>query len=77
MEIRALGVQAPHETDTLYLQSKNLSTTLHVYIHSSNLPPLPPFLKGGMDFLKIDQKGRGIQFFFLIRGGVEERGGIV
>ena len=50
--------------------------------HSSN----PPFFKGkgdggrggGMDFLKISQKGgEGWIQFFLIRGGIEKRGGML
>ena len=41
--------------------------------HSSN----SPFLKGGegIDFLKIGQKGR--DSFFLIRGRIVKRGGMV
>ena len=37
----------------------------------------PPFLKGVMDFLRIGQKGGGDSIFFLIRGGIEKRGGMV
>ena len=39
-------------------------------VHSLN-PPSPLLKGGGMDFLKIDQKG-GFNFF-LIRGGIEKR----
>ena len=43
--------------------------------HSSNPPPFLKGVGGGIDFLKIGQKGR--DSIFLIRGRIVKRGGMV
>ena len=43
--------------------------------HSSNPPP--PLFKGGNRLSQNWPKGVGFNFLFLIRGGIEKRGGMV
>ena len=48
---------------------KNATQETYWYVHSSNPPP-PPFIKGGIDFLKFGNKS-GDEIFFLEKEGLD------